>query len=61
MRSVKQTVISMIQKMPDDATLEDIFEHLYIEQKILKAQEQLRSGNFYTHEQAKELIKKWQK
>ena len=58
MNSVKESVISMINKLPDDTTLDDIMEHLYIEQKILKGQEQLRTGNCYTHEEAKESMKK---
>ncbi|MBI5749447.1 MAG: hypothetical protein HZA00_10015 [Nitrospinae bacterium] len=61
MLTIKDTVISMLKDMPENATLEDIMESLYVKQKILKGQKQLESGQFYTHEEAKELLKEWQK
>ncbi|MBF0518306.1 MAG: hypothetical protein HQK92_01125 [Nitrospirae bacterium] len=61
MNSVKDSVLTMVKDMPDDATLEDIMESLYVKQKILKGKEQLDSGQFYTHEEAKELMGKWLK
>jgi hypothetical protein len=61
MFTIKDTVISMLKDMPENATLEDIMESLYVKQKILKGQKQLESGQFYTHEEAKELLKEWQK
>ena len=61
MPSTKETVISLLKKLPKDSTLEDIMEHLYVKQKILKGQNQLKNGHFYTHEEAKEIMKKWLK
>lgn len=61
MINIKENVKSMIDKLPDDSTLEDIMEHLYVKQKILKAQEQMKSGHFYSHSEAKEIMKKWLK
>lgn len=61
MFTIKDTVISMLKDMPENATLEDIMESLYVKQKILKGQKQLESGQFYTHEEAKELLKEWQR
>jgi predicted transcriptional regulator len=61
MLTIKDTVISMLKDMPENATLEDIMESLYVKQKILKGQKQLESGQFYTHEEAKELLKEWQR
>jgi len=57
MSTIKETVISLVKKLPDNSTLEDIMEHLYVKQKILKGQEQLEIGQFYTHEEAKEIMK----
>jgi len=59
--TIKQAVISLVEKLPEDSTLEDIMEHLYVKQKILKGQQQLKSDQFYTHEQAKKIMKKWLK
>jgi len=59
MLSTKETVISLVKNLPDNSTLEDIMEHLYVKQKILKGQNQLETGQFYTHEEAKEIMKEW--
>ena len=61
MSTIKEEVISLLKKMPEKSTLEDIMEHLYVKQKILKGQRQLETGQFYTHEEAKEIMKKWLK
>lgn len=61
MSTVKEEVMSLLQKMPEDASLEDIMEHLYVKQKILKGQKQLESGQFYTHQEAKDIMREWLK
>ncbi len=59
MKNIKEKVRTLIDQMPDDSSIEDIMEQLYIKQKIIKAQEQMQSGHFYTHTEAKELAAKW--
>ena len=61
MSTIKEEVISLLNKLPETATLDDIMEHLYIKQKILKGQNQLESGQFYTHEEAREIMTEWLK
>lgn len=61
MSTIKESVMSMVKEMPENATLEDIMESLYVKQKILKGQKQLETGQFYTHEEAKEIMKEWLK
>lgn len=61
MPTTKESVISLVKQLPEDSTLEDIMEHLYVKQKILKGQKELESGQFYTHEEAKEMMKEWLK
>ncbi len=61
MSNIKETVISLINKLPEDSSLEDIMEHLYVKQKILKGQKQMMTGQFYTHEEAKEIMTEWLK
>ena len=48
MSTMKEAVISLLKKLPEDSSLEDIMEHLYVKQKILKGQKQLEAGQFYT-------------
>lgn len=59
MMSTKEAVISFIEKLPGETTLEDIMEHLYVKQRIIKGQKQLAEGQFYTHKEAKEIMRKW--
>jgi len=59
--TTKEAVISLVKKLPENSTLEDIMEHLYVKQKILKGQKQLETGQFYTHEEAKEIMEEWLK
>jgi len=61
MSTIKEEVISLVKKMPENTTLEDIMERIYVKQKILKGQKQLASGQFYTHEEAKEIMNEWLK
>ena len=61
MPTTKDSVISLVKQLPENSTLEDIMEHLYVKQKILKGQKELESGQFYTHEEAKEIMKEWLK
>ena len=61
MTTIKEAVISLVKNLPENSSLEDIMEHLYVKQKILKGQRQLETGQFYTHEEAKEIMKEWLK
>ena len=61
MSTIKESVISMVKDMRENVTLEDIMEQLYVKQKILKGQYQLENGQFYTHEEAKEIMTEWLK
>ena len=57
--SVKEEVISLLHKLPDDITLDEIMYHLYVKQKIIKGLKDIEDGNTYTHEEVKEMAKKW--
>lgn len=61
MSSVKEAVVLMVNRLPDDSSLEDIMEHLYVKRKILKGQAQLEAGVFYTHDEAREIMAEWLK
>ncbi len=57
--TTKDLAIEFIRTLPDNLTIEEIAYRLYFEQKLRNAQQQIRDGNYYTHEQAKEIMKKW--
>ena len=58
MPSVKNSVIDFIKNLPDDLTVEEIVYKLYLDERINKAQKQMKEGNYLTHEEAKERLKK---
>ena len=59
MPSVKDSVIDFVKNLPDDLTVEESAYKLYLDERINKAQKQMKEGNYLTHEEAKERLKKW--
>jgi predicted transcriptional regulator len=58
-KAIKDEVIDMVSKMPQDTTVDDIMEALYVRTKIDKGLKQLDEGNYITHEEAKKRLSKW--
>ena len=58
LKPIKEDIISLIQELPDDATLEDIQYHLFVKQKLLRAEEQIKEGKTTPHEEVMEKAKK---
>ncbi|GAH39172.1 unnamed protein product [marine sediment metagenome] len=60
LKPIKEEIINLIQELPDDATLEDIQYHLFVKQKLLRAEEQIKEGKTIPHEEVMEKArKKW--
>ncbi len=58
--NIKKEVIKLIKDLPEDITLEDIQYHLFVKQKLLKAEKQISEGKTIPHEQVMEKArKKW--
>jgi hypothetical protein len=57
--STKQEIIDMIKSMPDNATVDDVMEKLYVRAKIESAIKQIDEGKGILHDQVKEKFKKW--
>lgn len=60
-RSIKQDVIDMIGRLPDDCTYEDIHYHLYVRQKIEQAVEKVGDGQGVSTEEVQRRSKEWLK
>lgn len=58
---IKKEVISLIEDLPEDITLDDIIYHLYVKQKLIKAKEDIAQGRTYSHEKVKKMAEKWLK
>ncbi len=59
METEKENIINMIKNLPDNVSMEDIIEAIYVRKKIEKGMKDSEEGRVYTHEEAKEILKKW--
>lgn len=57
--NVKQAVIEMIERLPEDVSLDDIMAELYVRRKIDEGLRQLDAGEGVDHEEAKRRLAKW--
>ena len=56
----KDTVRDLLDKLPDDCTLEDVLYHLYVLQAIDRGLEDAEAGRTIPHEEvAEEMRRKW--
>ena len=59
MSTAKEEVESLLNKLPDDCSLEDIQYHLYVIEKVRHGLEVAESQGTLTQEQAEERLSKW--
>lgn len=63
--NLKEEIIELIKKLPDDTTIDDIMYHLYVKKKILAGLKSLDEGKAIPHEQvmknAKKRLEEWLK
>jgi len=56
----KATVRALLERLPDDCTVDDILYHLYVLREVELGREDLAAGRVVSHEQvAEELRRKW--
>ncbi|MDZ7778961.1 MAG: hypothetical protein U5R14_03355 [Gemmatimonadota bacterium] len=56
----KETVRDLLERLPDDCTLEDVLYHLYVIQAVERGLEDAEAGRTVSHEEvAEELRRKW--
>ncbi len=57
---VKQSVQALLDRLPDDCSLDDVQYHLYVLQSIERGQADAKAGRMISHQEvARELRKKW--
>jgi hypothetical protein len=59
MSSAKDNVESLLRKLPDDCTLEDIQYHLYVLEKIQRGLEVADTQGTLTEEEVEQRLSKW--
>jgi len=55
---LKEEVIALIKKLPDDTTIDDIMYHLYVKKKLLAGLKSLEEEKAIPHEEVMETAKK---
>jgi predicted transcriptional regulator len=57
---VKQAVRELLDKLPDDCTIEDVLYHLYVLQRLSQGLGEADAGKLIPHEQVQEeLRRRW--
>ena len=57
---LKEIIISAIETLPNDATLEEILDRIYVAINVNKGLEDVKNGKEITHEEfVKEMEQKW--
>ena len=57
---VKQSVQALLDRLPDDCSLDDVQYHLHVRQSIECGQADAKAGRTTSHQEvARELRKKW--
>ena len=59
MNTAKHEVESLLKKLPDDCTLEDIQYHLYVIEKIRKGIESAETQGTLTQEEVESRLSRW--
>lgn len=59
MSGVKDEVASMLERLPEDASIEDVQYHLYVVEKVRNGLAAARTEGTVTQEQAEEKLGKW--
>ena len=58
--TTKQTVRALLERLPEDCTLEDVQYHLYVVQALEQGEADEAAGRVISHEQvAADLRRKW--
>lgn len=56
---VKEEITSLLERLPGDATIEDVQYHLYVIDKVHKGLESIERDGGLTHEQVEKKLGKW--
>ena len=59
MKTGKEEVRELLEKLPEDVSLEDIQYHIYVRQKIQRGLEAARSGRVISQEEVEKRLARW--
>ena len=55
----KDEVRALLEKLPDDVSLNDIQYHIYVRQKIERGLEAIQNGNVISQEEIEKRMARW--
>jgi len=55
----KQAVVDALQRLPENATLEEITEELHVMAAVRRGRADVAAGRTKTHEEAQALLESW--
>jgi len=59
MSSVKEEVRQILEKLPEDASLEDVQYHIYVRQKVERGLKDAAEGRVLTQEEVEKRMARW--
>ena len=57
--TTKDAIIELIRKLPDDVTVDDVMQELYVRRSIEEGLKELDEGNGIPHDEVKRRLAKW--
>ena len=57
----KNQLMTSLQDLPDEFTLDELFERAIFIEKINRALEEVKAGEVYTTEEARQKLREWSK
>ena len=61
MSTAKEEAIRIIQKLPDESTIDEIMAELYFKQQVEQGLKDVEEGRVYSHKQVKNMVLEWRK
>jgi predicted transcriptional regulator len=61
MVGIKQEVSDLLERLPDDCSIEDIQYHLYVLEKILRGTEDAGQGRTLSHAEVEQRLSRWRR
>ena len=58
-QTLKQEALESLQRLPDDADIDEIMYRLYVIDKLRKSREAIERGEVINHEDLKREIEQW--
>ncbi|MEW5767455.1 MAG: hypothetical protein AB1797_07475 [bacterium] len=61
MALAEEEAIQLIEKLPDNYSMDEIMAELYFKQQVKQGLEDVEKGRAYSHEQVKDMVWQWRK